>query len=494
MLRSRSLTRSSSSMYRFCTPTSGGHKLRGRSRKVILADLPADVLLCILALVDIYEIISLGQTCKALYNIAFRESKSIWLPFLVDLKRRGLVDEATTPDLAVLSAPELIDCVKRLAIGPSTWKPGSDGTFVPRVRTQRVVQLQATDRDFSQWAAARLLPGGRYVMASVDGRLAAWDIIQDRRVRWNFAGDANTIVLVWDVSRSENDEHTFVVAHSACGRHIPDMFHILEVNLASGTQTKHFSTEFELQNLSLQGDFCFLEDRGIAILLHWRSHTAVKLQYASRTSLFRLALVPGYAVILLLARDFPDRMFLLCETILRKHFAPIGDDIYQVDSLNVEGLLHNARLIHEFEENAFPFDIHPFRSNHTLTVCPSPLAPDEYRVWVSIRKRMHSLRLSVPRSRATEDGLQLHARSSTPLDSESGWQEVEGLTFSGHSSTTVRTIRGTQGFVICATDPDTVGRRVDLPQALGGPALIHVSPYGTWSCLFQRQVVVLYFE
>ncbi|KAJ6452257.1 hypothetical protein C8R45DRAFT_1041047 [Mycena sanguinolenta] len=211
-------------------------------------------------------------------------------------------------------------------------------------------------------------------------------------------------------------------------------------------------------------------------------------------------------VILISALNYPDGMFLLREGTLRQHLAPIRDNIYnhRMVCLNIEGL--PIARVHDFKGTALPpdTDFGVAYSNHTLTVCPSPLAPDEYRVWVSIRKRvpswvsntmvaqMRSLRLRVPRSKAAYDGLQLHDRSCTPLASEGGWREVDGLTFSGHSSSI---INGTQALVVCATDLDAVGGEVDLPQAPGGPPRIHVSPHaGAWSCVYQKQVVILYFE
>ncbi|KAF7340767.1 hypothetical protein MSAN_02105300 [Mycena sanguinolenta] len=477
-------------------------------QRAILADLPADVLLCIFALVDVYGIISLGQTCKSLYSLAF--SKSVWLNVLADLKRRGFVDEATTPDITALSAEELIDCAKRLAIGPSTWTPAPDGTFVPRVRTQRVVwQQEATGEDFAYWSAARLLPGGRYIMAVLDCRLAAWDIIQDRRVQWNLDFAANTAaVLVWDAKRSGDNEHTFIVAHSTWERSDLCMVHITEVNLSSGAQTKYLSTEFEMDKLSLQSDFCVLTDVRSAIILHWRSHTAVKLQCGARNSLLRLALIPGYAVILLSALDRPDNMFILNEATLREHLAPFTS-LLLVECLNVEGLLPSARLMYKFEGVALPPNTNfQYAQTVTLAVCPSPLAPDEYRVWVTIRKRgsfrmsnttvarMYSLRLRVFRSRKTNENLQLCLRTSTSMPSEGGWKEDDEPTFSGHSSSITRNMGEIQAFVICATYLAVVGGKVLLPKVPGSPPPdIDVSPHaGTWLCRFQKQLVVLYFE
>ncbi|KAJ6510942.1 hypothetical protein C8R45DRAFT_921638 [Mycena sanguinolenta] len=310
----------------------------------------------------------------------------------------------------------------------------------------------------------------------------------------------------WVKERSGEDEHTFIVAQLAFGDHFPRISNstldILEVNLASGTQTKHLSTECIMNELSLQSDFCVLTAVDSVIILHWRSHTAVKLQCASPNTRFYLALIPGYAVILLWVHRRPDRIFLLCEATLQKHFVPLGNDIDQIASLEVEELLHGAQLIHELEGSTLPLETNiRFTHSNTLTVCPSPLAPHEYRVWVSIHKtswmpntnatiaRLLSLRLRVPHSRMSDDDLQLHVRSSTPLASE-GVKQIEGLTFSGHGFSTIGSITwpisGTQAITttsrffisyLTVTDVDGVRGEVDLPQALGDRALIHVSPH-----------------
>ncbi|KAJ6452258.1 hypothetical protein C8R45DRAFT_85658 [Mycena sanguinolenta] len=66
-------------------------------KTLTLVALPADVLLCILAVVDVRGIIALGQTCIALYSLIFSESKSVWLAVLGDLGRRGFIDSRRLP-------------------------------------------------------------------------------------------------------------------------------------------------------------------------------------------------------------------------------------------------------------------------------------------------------------------------------------------------------------------------------------------------------------
>ncbi|KAJ7259989.1 hypothetical protein B0H12DRAFT_1231925 [Mycena haematopus] len=91
------------------------------SMALLLSDLAPDVVFSIFACSDISSVVSAGQTCRYLHNLAF--DKSVWLGLFDRLRRRFLVDRNCTPDLESLSTDEIIEVVRRLITGPQTWSP-----------------------------------------------------------------------------------------------------------------------------------------------------------------------------------------------------------------------------------------------------------------------------------------------------------------------------------------------------------------------------------
>ncbi|KAJ6599926.1 hypothetical protein DFH09DRAFT_1504247 [Mycena vulgaris] len=106
-------------------------------------DLVEDVVLRILALCEIYPVVSLGQTNKYFHHISLQ--KSVWFVLLVDLRARGFLHHTSISDLRALSAQELIGLAKHLQIGPATWLPPPP-SLIPEPPKKAGSQLRSSVR------------------------------------------------------------------------------------------------------------------------------------------------------------------------------------------------------------------------------------------------------------------------------------------------------------------------------------------------------------
>ncbi|KAJ7464256.1 hypothetical protein B0H11DRAFT_2240652 [Mycena galericulata] len=95
-----------------------------------------DLVLYVLALTDVYTILSLSRVNKFSHSITV--AKQLWIPIVRDLMMRGLSDLPAGEDLSAHSAEALVEEVKRAVAGPHTWFPQSQ--FGPTI--YREVKLE----------------------------------------------------------------------------------------------------------------------------------------------------------------------------------------------------------------------------------------------------------------------------------------------------------------------------------------------------------------
>ncbi|KAF7363950.1 hypothetical protein MSAN_01053300 [Mycena sanguinolenta] len=103
-----------------------------------LDHLNADVLCLILALTDVYTILSLSRVNKYLHSIS--SSRPVWVSVVLDLSSRDLIDLSLDTIVENLSTEELKDEVKRVVVGPRTWSPTSLES--PTLLRQKVIPIQ----------------------------------------------------------------------------------------------------------------------------------------------------------------------------------------------------------------------------------------------------------------------------------------------------------------------------------------------------------------
>ncbi|KAF7363946.1 hypothetical protein MSAN_01052900 [Mycena sanguinolenta] len=103
-----------------------------------LDHLNADVLCLILALTDVYTILSLSRVNKYLLSIS--SSRPVWVSVVLDLSSRHLIDLPLDIIVENLSTEELKDEVKRVVMGPRTWSPTS--LEPPTLLRRKVIPMQ----------------------------------------------------------------------------------------------------------------------------------------------------------------------------------------------------------------------------------------------------------------------------------------------------------------------------------------------------------------
>ncbi|KAJ7110424.1 hypothetical protein C8R44DRAFT_260295 [Mycena epipterygia] len=124
----------------------------------MLDRLVTDLVLYVLALTDVYTILSLSRVNKFFHSITL--AKQLWIPIVRDLVMRGLSDFPADEDLSAHSAEALVEEVKRAVAGPHTWFPQSQSG--PTI--YREVKLEYAVPGGDRSSSARWLPGGRHIL------------------------------------------------------------------------------------------------------------------------------------------------------------------------------------------------------------------------------------------------------------------------------------------------------------------------------------------
>ncbi|KAJ6549070.1 hypothetical protein DFH09DRAFT_1169661 [Mycena vulgaris] len=155
-------------------------------------DLGSDVLFYVLALLDVFTIITLSRVNHDFHAVS--STKQLWLSVLRELSSGYLIDPPAADVLETISTAELIEEVKRAVVGPRTWSPASSA---PPIISRRINFSLTTLRGES---IARLLQDGRHVLFyKKDGDFArgveCWDMLTLRRV-WGWASSTHDIYKV----------------------------------------------------------------------------------------------------------------------------------------------------------------------------------------------------------------------------------------------------------------------------------------------------------
>ncbi|KAF8186111.1 hypothetical protein K438DRAFT_1039058 [Mycena galopus ATCC 62051] len=147
-----------------------------------------DILLKILLLCDVYTVLTASTVNKLLRRITL--AKQLWLHLIhASAFHRALdLPPSTREGLENHSAKELMDFVKRVAIGPNPWWPSSSPSAIRRYTIM-------SPADIENNLDSRVLPGGRYMVLQSHTRenVRIYDIWSGRCV-WN---DTETSFTNW---------------------------------------------------------------------------------------------------------------------------------------------------------------------------------------------------------------------------------------------------------------------------------------------------------
>ncbi|KAJ6537769.1 hypothetical protein B0H19DRAFT_1270180 [Mycena capillaripes] len=251
-----------------------------------LEGLGQDVLLKILSLSDISTVLYVSRVNRNLRAISL--VKQLWILLISDLRSRSFI-ETPPSDLSQHTTTQLIDQVKTLVVGPSTWRKDSDTSG--EVRPQLAAEIKVPFDTVIRPDSVRLINGGRHIIVAHLADLGIWDILEKRRV-WSQAG----VALRFSVAQ---DDNTLVVAALRTKKALE----IFCVDMQSWTLIDNLNVPFSqrgafLPDKAVAGNIVVVNFTAQILLVNWRTREYVFLNELSELQPRVISLIPGYIVIL----------------------------------------------------------------------------------------------------------------------------------------------------------------------------------------------------
>ncbi|KAJ7912205.1 hypothetical protein B0H13DRAFT_2660227 [Mycena leptocephala] len=266
----------------------------------MLDRLVTDLVLYVLALTDVYTILSLSRVNKFFHSITL--AKQLWIPIVCDLVMRGLSDFPTDEDFSAHSAEALVEVVKRAVAGPHTWFPQSQSG--PTIYREVKLEYAVPGGDGS--SSARWLPGGRYILFQDSVRvgniqttwLRCWEIdAPQRREVWDITCVGSLQAAAFDFRTGSkviaslvlNDGHGF------------SSILLLEVNLSTGVSSNLFQlgpTIVWPWRMRISGDYMAWQGAAgdsIIVLINWLSGEFIAFESTEERATFEL--FPGHILL-----------------------------------------------------------------------------------------------------------------------------------------------------------------------------------------------------
>ncbi|KAJ6571165.1 hypothetical protein B0H19DRAFT_1255155 [Mycena capillaripes] len=301
---------------------------------VAALDMAPEVLSSILACCDIASVVSAGQTCKYLHDIAFH--KSLWVVLLENLRRRSILDETSTPDLKELSTDELIQLVKRLLNGPATWNY-QNADSGPEVSRQITLHPSLTGRRPAYKNCVELLPSGRYVLFTNQETLHCWSVADDRLI-WKYTSAdpyARVLDFAAEESKGGNSLILMICLHtnpSGVGRERKNFVEIVTVDLRNETQNVLLTALSPDSGNRFQGPVIrgalaavLIVARRSYMVINWRTQSYFLFDCHGRSFISSspvVALISHHLVLKALSVDEEDQIHVISHDALHPYWAP----------------------------------------------------------------------------------------------------------------------------------------------------------------------------
>jgi hypothetical protein len=175
---------------------------RALARHDIRTLLCDDILLNMLCLCDISTAISVSQTSKHFYILAF--SKEVWLALISTLHARNFIDYVPgQQSFQELSTDALVDLAKRTVQGPRSWSVPTYQNPGPGIARQLLLNVNLQPKlphlRLRLIDEARLLPGGQLVLFTNQGRLRCCSVTRNTPI-WEYRGHWTSPFYVRDFS------------------------------------------------------------------------------------------------------------------------------------------------------------------------------------------------------------------------------------------------------------------------------------------------------
>ncbi|KAJ7474365.1 hypothetical protein B0H11DRAFT_1331946 [Mycena galericulata] len=235
-------------------------------------DLNEHVLAELLSYCDVYGVLCFTRVNKFCRQIAL--SKQLWIILVSDLESRGLRDADPNEELQLCTQGDLVDMVKRVVVGPTTWSPTcSTG---PKLQREVVVRF---DKPIGSRASVRLLPGGKYfVLYDSWDNSGIWEVSTGRCI-WTHPHRIRS----WVVDTICDTHLAFVICRAYSASY-ERAVQIIQVDLLTGHSNDAFylplpSDVYDISDPILLGNFFVMSLRtdhtspvsGLLLIVDWRA-------------------------------------------------------------------------------------------------------------------------------------------------------------------------------------------------------------------------------
>ncbi|KAJ7777553.1 hypothetical protein DFH07DRAFT_797223 [Mycena maculata] len=373
---------------------------------MIFQALAEDNIRSILALCDIYTVLSFGRTNKHLRLLTLE--KLLWLDLVENLRRKGIVDQSRS-ETQSQSQEALVALVKRLLTGPTSWTgPIKPKLFsLARFRSARQPPSHAeiskqsilhgmgpADRRYR----VRLLGGGKYTLFenTTTWNLQCWNMQQSTLV-WSYEKSLpGSWVRVFGAEIVDGGDAVNIVVSEAGPAQRSGMVQIVHLELRTGISTRHLVGPHRLvgngvMNAKICGNIVCLDwvplesdepcrPSNYCTLVDWKNGLHLRLALISPID---VDLIPNHVVIVKSDKlsDTPEISVINMGALSGYWRHTTGRDYSdpELDSVDITSGMEVMR-------KSIPMATGECRYGGTriLGIFESPIEDGTYRVWVQV--------------------------------------------------------------------------------------------------------------
>ncbi|RDB16186.1 hypothetical protein Hypma_003320 [Hypsizygus marmoreus] len=221
-----------------------------------------DVLLKVLTFCDVCGVLAASQANQQLHDLAF--SKQVWIALVTDLHCRLFLDLPCGAHLVEYSTDELINLVKRIVHGPSSWMTRSSAPIITRQIVLKPEMYHGPG--VLNWEnQPQLFPGGAFVFYENWGKLECW-AVEGKKLVWTYTPEMSRWVDMFALEPTDSGQGALVMIgirdYVTPHKERKNFVEILHLDLSTGNSRKLFDerapdTGFDnpFNLLRIQGDY-----------------------------------------------------------------------------------------------------------------------------------------------------------------------------------------------------------------------------------------------
>ncbi|KAJ7615427.1 hypothetical protein FB45DRAFT_1064355 [Roridomyces roridus] len=461
------------------------------AQNTALTELPEDIILHILARCEIVAVLSAAQTCRYVHFLAF--SKTVWLALVEELRARSMLDATSTANIRDLTTNELIGLVRRLESGPSSWSSSQSGSpFSPEIKKEFVLHPEIRNAD-QYYNFPKLLPSGQHVLFKHSRNLECWNVAEDRLV-WKHTPVVEGLGHLIQFAAEETDGGDTVVmliCEQISGTlPVTSYISIVELDVRTGdhkvvsvTRCSPYSFRSYMEP-SLLGSLCAVpleseRDGDTYLIFDWKLNAFFLLDFDPSPS-SQVYLCPGHMVLKADSLLGTTEIHVVSTSVLPQFWTLISSSTHGLSGPTPIPLTALPTL-----STLCPLDV--WKSLHWISIHPSPLRHNTYRVWC----------YGNTANRVFENVVWRYDLTLLP-NKDPAWRPRilscilpraydSRFTYSGHSLVFGRST----GQIVAPTWPSASG----LTDMQGSGAFPHLASYsGTITYATKRAIVIRYFK